>query len=177
MKYITIGGSDPGKNNSAFSVVKVLLEDPTKYKVVETGMVQHVIRDLTTDPMKQAHAYRREMLKLVKKHDIDVFVVERFQNRGRFSGNTGELVSMMIGMLFGLPLLDVKVITAAQWKNAFNRVGDLEQLYQDSSLVAHRIDAAAIAMYGASYYLARPPFEFISGSGQRKFGAKLDRTK
>ncbi len=177
MKYITIAGSDPGKNNSALSIVRVPLAEPHRYKVVMTGMVKHVITDLTTSPMQQALAYRREMLKVVREYDVDVFIVERFQNRGRFSGNTGELVSMMIGMLFGLPVLDVMVITAAQWKNAFNRVGDLNQLYQDSSLVAHRVDAASIALYGASQYLGGQSFGFLQGNGQDIYCERLDRTK
>lgn len=177
MKYITVLGSDPGKNNSAIGIVHVLLSDPTQYRVVETGMVSSVVRDLTTDPMRQAAAYRKEMLAIVRKHEVDVITVERFQNRGRFSGNTGELVSMMIGVLFGLPVLDVKVITAAQWKNAFNRVGCLEDLYKSSELVAHRVDASSIGLYGASQYLGATAFEFLAGGGQRRYCAKLNRTK
>ncbi len=177
MKYITIIGSDPGKNNSAVGVVRVLISDPSKYKIVHTGMVDKVIRDLTTNPMKQALAYRSVMNKMVKTFDADVVIVERFQNRGRFAGNTGELVSMMIGMLFTLPVKDVMTITAAQWKNAFNRVADLESFYQQSSLVAHRVDAASIAMYGASQYLNTKPFDFLHGKGVARYGARLDRTK
>lgn len=176
MKYITILGSDPGKNNSAFSIVKVMIDPPFRYAVAETGMVKNVIRDLTVDPMRQSKAYRAETLELIKRHEVDVITVERFQNRGRFSGNTGELVSMMIGVMYGLPVLDVKVITAAQWKNAANKVGDLAQIYEESTLVAHRVDATSIALYGASQYLMLPPFEFLKGDGQQKYVRRLNKT-
>lgn len=176
MKYITIAGSDPGKNNSAMSIVKVSLEDVNSFKIVETFMVDDVIKDLTANPFKQAAAYRRAMQRKIKQHGVDVFVVERFQNRGRFSGNTGELVSMGIGVLYGLPILDVMVITAAQWKNAFNREGDLNQLYKDSLLVPHRVDSTSIALYGAAQYLGVPPFTFLRDGGQRRFCKRLNKT-
>lgn len=176
MKYMTLVGADPGKNNFALSVVRVLLEDASCYKVVESRMVSSVITDLTDNPRKQALAFRKEMLAVCKTYNADVFVAERFQNRGRFSGNTGELVSMMLGVMMSLPVLDVMTITAAQWKNAFNRVGDLDQLYKDSALVPHRVDSTSIALYGASQYLKTRPFEFLEGTGQRRYCKKLNKT-
>lgn len=161
MNYITILGLDPGKANFAFSVVKVMIAKPSSFKVVETGMVENTVKDLTAVITDEANAFKKEIRAILRKHKVDVIVAERYMNRGRFGGNTGEVVNIMIGLLVGLPVLDIAIIPAAQWKNSFNKKTNLEEVYKASSLVAHRVDATNIALYGASMYLDSPAFEFL----------------
>lgn len=174
MKYLTILCCDPGTANFSSSIVRVLIEAPFRYKILKTGMVQNPIRDLTGNLQKQVAAFEREMKREVKQFDVDIIVAERFMNRGR-NGNTGELVSFMCGILMKISGTHLELITAAQWKNAFNRVQDLKALYKESSLVAHRIDAACIGIYTAAMYLGTQPFEFL-GTGYKKFKERLEAT-
>lgn len=176
MKSITILGLDPGKNNFAFAAIEVKLNLPFKYRFRETGMIEHPVTDLTGSLVNQKEAFKKEVQGIVDKHDVDIIVAERFQNRGRMGGATGELVSFMLGVLSEFDVADLMLVTAAQWKNEFNRVQDLKEWYADSELVTHRIDAANIALYGACVYLEIKPFKFLeTGYGRYKKG--LNATK
>jgi hypothetical protein len=171
MKSFTILGLDPGKSNFAFAVTEVKLKLPFRYRFHETGMIENTVTDLTGALISQKEAFKAEIGGLIAKYDVDVIVAERFMNRGRMGGNTGELVSFMLGVLSEFEVEDLMLLTAAQWKNAFNRVQDLDALYKESELVPHRIDAANISIYGASVYLDVKPFEFLeSGYGKFKKG-------
>lgn len=176
MKYITVLGTDPGTANFAFSVTRVKINAPFRYKVLKTGMIENTVRDLTGLLDKQSEAFKKEIKALVKEYDVDVIMAERFMNRGR-NGNTGELVSFMLGLMKEIKGTHLTLLTAAQWKNAFNRIQDLKALYKESSLVAHRIDAACISIYGASMYLDVPAFKFLEkASRYAKFKKKLEAT-
>lgn len=176
MKSITILGLDPGKNNFAYAVTQVKLGLPFKYRFRETGMIENPVTDLTGSLINQKQAFKAEVQGIINEHGVDIIVAERFQNRGRMGGATGELVSFMLGVLSEFDVADLMLVTAAQWKNAFNRVQDLKALYAESDLVAHRIDAANISLYGACVYLEEKPFSFLAtGYGRYKKG--LSATK
>lgn len=151
--HLTVCGMDPGKSNFAYSIVKVAFEEPFRYKVVTTGMVENVVFDLTKGVRQQSKLFKREAWKILKTHQVDVLVAERYQNRGRMRGNTIELVNYMLGVLDQARTQDYVVITASQWKNAFNRFYCLKDFYGEVELVEHRIDATLIALYGAYQYL------------------------
>lgn len=174
MKYITVLGTDPGTANFAYAVTRVRIGQPFKYKILESGMIQRPVRDLTGLLVEQSNAFEREIKSLVRKYDVDVIMAERFMNRGR-NGNTGELVSFMLGLMYKIKGVHLTLITAAQWKNAFNRAQDLKELYKESSLLAHRIDAVCISIYGASMYLNTPAFDFLK-TRYSKFRKKLEAT-
>lgn len=174
MSFITILGCDPGTANFAFSVTRVKIKEPFRYKILETGMIHNTVRDLTGLLNDQKEAFKSELNALIDKYGVNIIVAERFMNRGR-NGNTGELVSFMLGLMSEIPDTHLTLITAAQWKNAFNRVQDLKALYKESSLVAHRIDATCISIYGASMYLDVPAFKFLEDR-YGKFKKNLDAT-
>lgn len=174
MRYITILGCDPGKVNYGYAVVRVGLDMPFRYKVLETGMIVNRIDDLTGDSKALVDKHVAEMTGLVAKYKVDVIVAERFQSRG-LKGNLSELVNMMLCCLYFLPVKDVTVITASTWKNAFNRKQDLKAFYKAVKLVPHRIDATCIALFGASLYLAVEHFTFLQNLDL--FKTRLEKTK
>lgn len=162
--HITLVGLDPGKNNFGFSVVKVKFEPPFRYKVVTTGLVENVVYDLTKGIRFQSRPFKKEVSSLLRSNGADVLIAERYQNRGRMMGNTIELVNYMLGVMDSLRVQDYVVITASQWKNAFNRHYDLKEFYKEIPLVPHRVDATLIALYGAHQYLdeSSKQFDFLS---------------
>ena len=151
--HLNVAGFDPGKNNFGYSIVKVAFDEPFRYKVVTTGLIKEVVFDLTKGVRYQARPFKREVRALLKQYDVDVVMAERYQNRGRMLGNTLELVNFMLGVMESLPVQDYVLVTASQWKNAFNRHQDLKDFYTRVPLVPHRVDAALIALYGSYQYL------------------------
>lgn len=161
---MTLLGLDPGKNWFGYSVVKVKFDPPFRYKVVTTGLVENVVYDLTKGIRFQSRSFKREISGLLRSHGADILIAERYQNRGRMMGATIELVNYMLGVMDSLRVQDYVVITAAQWKNAFNKHYDLKEFYRELPLVPHRVDATLIALYGAHQYIdeASKQFDFLS---------------
>ena len=157
---LTVLALDPGKCNFAAAVVHVDTRTGLKYKIESTEMVEHTIHDITTDLGKQASQFKREIQKLVKLHEVDVIVAERFMVRGRFSGGSAEHINLMLGTLLGINV-EKRYITAAQWKNAFSKVYDLKKFYKEIPLVAHKVDASLIGIYGASLFNDTKHFDCI----------------
>jgi Holliday junction resolvasome RuvABC endonuclease subunit len=161
MARLTVLGLDPGKDNHAFCVCQFDIETGLKYKLVTTGMIKCTIKELIGISAKEeAKKYRRELQALVKKYDVDVIIAERFQNRGRMFGNSSELVNIMLGVLLNINV-EVRLITASQWKNAFNKIYTLKDFYKEVPLVAHRIDASLIGIYGSSFFTNTKHFDCI----------------
>lgn len=173
--HITILGIDPGKANFAASVVEVNFELPFNYKIIEMVMVDSTIQDLTGNVIARNEKFKKEIRKVVKRWKIDAIVAERYQNRGRMKGNTGELVSVMLGTVLSMPVEDVTLITASQWKNEFNKHYNLDDFYKEIDLVAHKVDATCIALYGAAQYLGCKPFTFLDNAKKlEKFKKQLN---
>ena len=76
-------------------------------------------------------------------------VAERFQTRG-LSGPVIEQVSAMLGLIKGRYNIPVKLTIASVWKNRVQRRFniDLKEVYEDSSVQPHQIDAALIGVFG-----------------------------
>lgn len=162
--HMTLMGNDPGTGNNAYSIVRVKFRPPFRYQVLNTGLLQNVVYDLTGGIRSQSRPFKKEVSGIIKQYGVDVLVAERYQNRGMQRGNTIELVNFMLGALDSLRVQDYVVITPAQWKNAFNKFYDLKEFYREIKMVPHRIDATLIALYGAYQYLdvKTSQFDFLN---------------
>ena len=160
MSTIKILGLDPGSKNMGFGIVEAKIDGPFRYRIREVGMVKSPVKEMKGDVRGDLKKFQKELNGILRRHKVDVIVAERYMNRG-IRGNTGELVGLMLGVVAMSKVQDVSFIPAAQWKNAINKRTKLDQLYQDSRLVAHVIDATCIGVYGACHYLEHKPFEFL----------------
>jgi len=176
--HLTILGADPGKNNFGYSIVKVKFEPPFRYQIAKTGLVKNVVYDLTKGVRAQSKAFRKEVGSILKEYEVDVLIAERYQNRGRMMGNTIELVNYMLGVMDSLRTQDFVLITASQWKNAFNRHYDLKEFYKEIPMIPHRIDAALIAIYGSYQYLDNQAkqYDFLSKKGLATLRKRIEAT-
>jgi len=81
-------------------------------------------------------------------------------------GTTIELVNIMIGIIYanlkGEASRKFTVIPAAQWKNAWNRVIDLEGFYAKVSCAVHQADSIGIGLYGAYKWLNQTPYHNLT---------------
>lgn len=179
-KYITVLACDPGTANFAYAVTRIRIQQPFRYKLLESGMIENPIRDLTGLLSEQTKRFENEIQTLMDKFGVDIIIAERFMNRGR-NGNTGELVSFMLGIMMKMEDIHLTLITAAQWKNAFNKLQDLKEMYKEMKkrckMEPHPIDAACMSIYAAGMYLDldHSPFQFLSTKFER-FKDKLQET-
>lgn len=179
MAALTVLGIDPGSKNMGFGVVKARIGDKFDFRIKEVGMFQDRVEVMNGDVRGALKKFNKELGSILRKHNVDVIVAERYMNRG-IRGNTGELVGLMLGAVaMANGVEDVMFIPAAQWKNPMNKntkpMGGLEQLYKDCRLVPHVVDGASIGMYGATHYLDHKPFEFLSSrKGRAKYLSALN---
>ncbi len=144
---------DPGKVNFALAVIDV----KKKVQVVGTRMCANPVQHLHLDVVSEARAFMAELEYLNDNYGpFDGMCFERFQSRG-LKGNTVEAISLMLGLLVifaekhNIPIM---LITASQWKNAFNKTMDLKGLYADYKLTSkkspkaiHEFDASLQGLY------------------------------
>lgn len=168
-KFYTILGVDPGKTNAAYSVVRIKVK-PFRYKILAHGMLKNPVQDLTGQEVLQRFAkFKREVSKIKRTYGVDAVFAERFMTRGGQSmGTTIEVVGIMLALLAHVGIKNVQYVTAAQWKNQWNRKNDLKAFYESMKpLPAHPIDATGIALYGASQLFDEIPcFEALNNMKQ-----------
>lgn len=169
-------GLDPGTTNHAWAAIEIRL-NPFRTHVVASGMVTNTVTELTGDPHVMANKYKREIRALIKKYNLKYIVAERFMSRG-LRGKTGEMVSVMLGLLLNVGIKDVRFVTAAQWKNQWNVFHDLKAFYKAAAVVPHQIDACNIGIYaGNLWFGTKNPFEFLGRpNGAKKFQAIIQKT-
>lgn len=163
-----ISACDPGKDNFASSFLDVsLVKGRIKYKLLHSKMVQNTVVDLTTEAFKQVEVFAREMSADYRKYKPQTIIAERFMNRGSMRGASGEIVSLMLGRMMAFRI-DMTVIPAASWKNAFNRVQVLDELYEISPFVPHIVDSICIGLYHGCKQLNVKPYEFLADDREYK---------
>jgi hypothetical protein len=160
MSNLIILGLDPGKNNFGAAVSKIDIKTGLRSKVLHTRMIENAIIDLTGNIDKERKKFSKELSKIIKEFSVDVLIAERFMTRGRFSGASTEYISFMLGIISTINK-ETRFITAAQWKNAFNKITPLEDFYSEIPIVPHKIDAALISLYAAHYFTDTKPFQCI----------------
>ena len=162
LKKLRIVSFDPGVTNFAWSVLEVTR--PFHVKLIATGMIDDTLKDLTGSMLKNLAPFRGEVLEILEEYSVDHMIMERFQARG-MKGTTIELVNVMIGKLAAMwkkrSHRSFKLVTAAQWKNEWNRRSDLKEFYKKASCAVHQVDAIGIGMYGAAYWFDEEPFKDI----------------
>jgi hypothetical protein len=148
-------GFDPGKNNFGISVVR--FNRRHQPKIIKSFMLNEAIKSLLHGDFNQACLLFREAVRqLFKQFRPWRIIVERFLTRFRGFGNTGELIGVMIGIIWELARqykIQILLTTAASWKNQFRRDTQLElkNIYKINKIIPiHCQDASLIALYGYS---------------------------
>lgn len=145
---------DPGKVNFALSVQEF---KDNRITILGTRMFQRPIQNLQYDMREPTKAFMQELESIWKQYGpFDAMCFERFQSRG-LGGNTIEAISLMLGVasVFALKKkCPIDLITASQWKNAFNRHMVLNDYYDGYNLKSkksrkaiHEFDACLIGTY------------------------------
>lgn len=145
---------DPGKVNFALSVIEV---KGKHLDVIGTRMFRKPIKNLHLDMRQPTKEFLQELREMNKKYGpFDALCFERFQSRG-LGGNTIEAISLMLGVVSVFALqqnIPLDLITASQWKNAFNRQMVLKDFYAEFNLTSkksrkaiHEFDATLIGIY------------------------------
>lgn len=156
---------DPGKVNFALSVQEF---KDKRITVLGTRMFQNPIQNLHYDMRQPTKEFLQELEQMWKLYGpFDAMCFERFQSRG-LGGNTIEAISLMLGVISFFALkkkCPLDLITASQWKNAFNRHMDLKGFYADYNLSSkksvkaiHEFDASLIGVYTFYRHSGIKPF-------------------
>lgn len=95
---------------------------------------------------------------IYKDHALNFFVGERFQNRGPSSGGPLiEKISVQLGTIAAIGYANgfkTRFVIASQWKNAVNKIADLESMYEYAAqfgFTPHECDSSGMLLYQASY--------------------------
>lgn len=124
---ITILSLDPGSHNFAASVIK---NNKTGPVIVGTKMISSLLTDVKK-AQEQSELFRNEIVALYSKYKFSHIVAERYQTRG-IKGKTVECINLMLGVLLNeFYDLEITLLTAATWKNQYNRKNNLNDLYLD----------------------------------------------
>jgi len=147
-------GFDPGSRNMGISLAAANASN--KVKIVANSIVTSPINDLVNF-MPARLAFLEEVDRWVTTYQPHGFIAERFQTRGLL-GPLVEQVSVMLGLLAGrYPHIPIKFITAATWKNDYQRRFDfqLDAMYPVCQTTPHQLDASFISVYGLEKGLQR----------------------
>lgn len=117
-KFKTVVSFDMGTKNMAYAVL-------TNGTLKQLGFFDDTITNLI-DPYfnMDLDKFVIGFVDLLTKNKPNAVVAERFQNRGMFRGNGSELINIMIGLMARIcheRKIYFYLLTAAQWKNVFNR--------------------------------------------------------
>jgi hypothetical protein len=155
---------DPGGSNYAYAQIEISTRHPW-YKVVSSGMIQHTIKDIKGEVKTESLAYQREIKSLLKFKPDSIFAERYLLRQAVTGGTTTEGINMMLGILtVSSGQVPLRYITAALWKNAYNRMFGKAQLKQDYKLAKgictpHQMDAALIGIFGMYSLSDTKPFE------------------
>lgn len=118
---IYVLGNDPAPNNYGFCLAS--FKPDGKYKVISCGVLTNTLKDLKEDVREQLYIFLDELSSIKSYEKITHIVIERYINRGRFSGTSNETVNQMIGALVlgAEQNIEIMEITSATWKNRCNK--------------------------------------------------------
>lgn len=157
-KEIQVFSCDPGTRNYAAAMTRgrLMSDGSIKIKIIGTRILQSTFRDLKTSVSFSLKNFIGEIDSIVQKYgEPNEIIMERFQSRG-MGGTTIECVNFMIGgiVYHFQDEADVKLVTAAQWKNRANarvdykntpKAYDLHRVITDKT--EHELDAVMMGIY------------------------------
>ena len=144
----TILSIDPGKVNMGYGIIQ---QKDGKYRIVKRGMIKNTIQDLKAYNLKDTVLrFHQEIEGMIDEFNITEVSMERFVSRGLL-GSLSEYICIMQGILAINPKVKVfNLVTAATWKNSFNKSFNLNEFYKMARKVKiqpHEIDAIMIGLY------------------------------
>lgn len=173
MEY-TILGLDPGSSNFGWSVVRVKVGKTFHYKVLANGKIEKTLHSLKDDVLTDINVFKAEIRKILRTYKPTHLIAERFMTRG-IKGATIEYISVMLGVLTQMGIKNIRFITAAQWKNRWNRHYRLDDFYKRVGIEDHQVDATNIALYGAAIWHGAPYFDYFASEAELiKFIKRLE---
>lgn len=147
---------DPGSRNMGISLVAA--NEAGHVMVVANSIITSPINDLVNF-IEARSLFLSEVALWVDAYQPHGIIAERFQTRGGANmGALSEKVTMMLGLLAGVyTSLPVKWITAATWKNEFQRrfSFQLDDVYPICRTTPHQLDSCYIGCYGLEKGLQR----------------------
>jgi hypothetical protein len=122
-------------------------------------MVKNTIQDLKHQNLKETVLkFHHEIESIIDTYKVTEISMERFVSRGLL-GSLSEYICIMQGILAINPKIQVfNLVTAATWKNSFNKSYKLNDFYKQAKklkIQAHEIDAVMIGLYflsGGNYF-------------------------
>ena len=136
---------DPGSRNMGIACVGM---KDNRLGVLANSVMTNPINDLVNFNAIRP-AFFEEVDRWFAAYKPQAIIAERFQTRG-LGGPLIEMVSVMLGMLAGRYNVPVLFITAATWKNDYQRRYniDLKETYKEILIQPHQLDACLIGCYG-----------------------------
>ena len=146
---------DPGKVNMGYGIIQY---NNNKYRIVRRGKIKNTIQDLKDHNLKETVLkFNQEIEDMIDTYNVTEVTMERFVSRG-IRGSLSEYICIMQGILAINPKITAfNLVTAATWKNTFNKAYSLKDLYKQArklKLEDHEIDAVMIGLY----YLGKGQF-------------------
>lgn len=142
-------GLDPGSTSMGISAVDYVYGRPV---LIANAVMVNPIKGLTKDLINKKYLFMQEIAYWVETYNIKSIAIERFQSRG-LKGTLIEEISMMIGFIIErYSELDLRLYTAATWKNQWHRQFsgyNLKDLYKVCRAQPHQLDATLIALHHA----------------------------
>lgn len=149
-------GLDPGSRNMGISLAAANAQG--QVRILANAIVTSPVDDLV-DFMSSRAVFLAEIERWLNTYKPHGIIAERFQTRGGANmGALSEKVTVMLGLIAGRwPSLPIKFITAATWKNDYQRRFDfqLDDVYKLCLTTPHQLDSGFIATYGLERGLQR----------------------
>lgn len=165
-KTVTVIGHDPAQVNYGVTALKVKVEKgKASYRILQSKMLQNTLKDLKENVRDQLFNYVQEVKDVLGNDSVSLVGIERFMNRGGFTGAQNEVVNQMIGALYFLYSSDGKDVhqfSSAIWKAECNRhfqldkprkgfdevsADSLYKLAQKSKVPNHLVDSSLQALF------------------------------
>jgi len=118
--------------------------------LVECGMMQNPISELTEQFNRQKRKFIRECKVLFSKLSEDsVVLAERFQMRQFNSGKQIECVSIMLGLIAATSPVKTYLIIPAEWKNSYlrNYSENVMEVILRDDFNEHECDAIGLSLW------------------------------
>lgn len=178
-KEIVVLSCDPGTRNYATALTKgrLMSDGSVKIKIIGTSVLSSTFRDLKTSVSFSLKNFIAEIDAIVDQYgNPNEIIMERFQSRG-MGGTTIECVNFMIGsMVYHFQdEADVRLVTAAQWKNRANARVDYKNTPKAYNLhrvitnkTEHELDAVMMGIYYIHQLFEKEDFECFSNPDRFK---------